>query len=122
MTVFATATDVGRGRRPFNDDEKIDIEAMIAAAGKWIQDRRIESGKPELPATDPTAQLVVVQVVRTAFDMAKHAGLSSFSKATGGVSRSGTIANPGELLVFTEFHRKLLGISLSAKPSYTFGD
>lgn len=117
MAEFATADDIARGRRPFTDDEKLDVEALIAAAGQWIRRRR-----PDIPDSDPTAKLVVTQVVRTAVDMAKHAGLSSFSKATGGVSRSGTLANPGELLVFTDFQRELLGIPKGPMPKGHFGD
>ncbi|NKS94622.1 hypothetical protein GS876_10355 [Rhodococcus hoagii] len=122
MAEFATADDIARGRRPLTPDEKLDVEEMIAAASQWIQDRRAENGKPELPDGDPAAKQVVVQVVRTAFDRAEHAGLSSYSWTVGATSGSGTLANPGELLVFTDFHRQLLGLPLTARPAFTFGD
>lgn len=117
MAGFATADDVARGRRPLTDDERVNVEAMIAAAGLWIRDR-----KPGIAEGDQAANFVVVQVVRTAMDTEKFRGLVSFTKTTGGVSRSGTLAHPGELLVFTDFHRELLGISKSVMPQWHFGD
>ncbi|HEY9314332.1 hypothetical protein [Williamsia sp.] len=115
--VFATVGDVTRGRRPTTEAERQDIEAMIAAAGLWIRDR-----KDWIADDDEAAKFVVVQVVRTALDTEKYRGLISFTKTTGGVTRSGTLANPGELLVFTDFHHQLLGISRVGGPSWNFGD
>lgn len=117
MAEFATVDEVARGRRPLTGDERLDAEALIAAASKWIRDR-----KPGILDDDPTAKLVVIQVVRTALDMAEHAGLRSYSSTVGGISLSGTLANPGDLLVFTDFQRELLGISTSTMPQWHFGD
>ncbi|MFI8664234.1 hypothetical protein ACIGKR_29855 [Rhodococcus qingshengii] len=117
MTQFATVEDVMRGRRPPTEAEKADIESMIAAAGLWIRDR-----KPGIANDDQAANFVIIQVVRTALDTEKYRGLISFTKTTGGVSRSGTLAKPGELLVFTDFHHQLLGISATGTPSWHFGD
>lgn len=116
MAEFATANEVTRGRRPPTADEVANIEAMIAAAGIWIRGRR-----PGIADDDPAAQFVVIDVVRGAMDTEKYRGLISFTKTTGGVSRGGTLAKPGELLVFTDFHHQLLGISLVGAPSWHFG-
>ncbi|NKS97493.1 hypothetical protein GTA09_20230 [Rhodococcus hoagii] len=117
MAEFATADEVNRGRRPLSSDERVNVEAMIAAAGLWIREKR-----PDIADGDQAANFVVVQVVRTAMDTEKFRGLVSFTKATGGVSRGGTLANPGELIVFSDFHRELLGISKSVMPQWHFGD
>lgn len=116
--LFATVEDVTRGRRPAADDaERENIEALIAAAGLWIRDR-----KPWIPDDDQAAHFVVTQVVRAARQTEKYLGLISFTRTVGGVSNSGTIANPGELLVFTDFHHQLLGISRIGAASWYFGD
>lgn len=117
MAEFATVDEVTRGRRPPTDDERKNIEAMIAAAGMWIRER-----KPGISDDDQAAHFVVTQVVRTALDTEKYRGLVSFTKTTGGVSRGGALAKPGELLVFTDFHHQLLGISRIGAPSWYFGD
>ncbi|NKT69489.1 hypothetical protein GS860_16155 [Rhodococcus hoagii] len=117
MAEFATADEVTRGRRPPTLDERKNIEEMIAAAGIWIRRH-----KPGIADDDQAAHFVVIQAVRTAMDTEKYRGLVSFTKTTGGVSRGGTLAKPGELLVFTDFHHQLLGISLVGAPAWYFGD
>ncbi|WP_064076696.1 hypothetical protein [Prescottella equi] len=122
MPEYATADEVARGRRPLTADQRLDVEALIAAAGKWIRDRRTDCGKPAIPVDDPTAKLVVLQVVRTALGTEEYAGHISYSRVVGGLSESGTLANPGEFLMFTDFHHQLLGIPTTAMPRATFGD
>lgn len=117
MAEFATVDEVTRGRRPPSPDERTNIEEMIAAAGLWIRGH-----KPDIADDDRAARFVVIDAVRTAMDTEKYRGLVSFMKTTGDVSRSGTLAKPGELLVFTDFHHQLLGISLVGAPSWYFGD
>ncbi|NKV95313.1 hypothetical protein GS938_19990 [Rhodococcus hoagii] len=116
MAEFAIVDEVTRGRRPPSPDERKNIEEMIAAAGLWIRGH-----KPGIAEDDPAAHFVVIDAVRTAMDTEKYRGLISFTKTTGGVSRGGTLAKPGELLVFTDFHHQLLGISLVGAPSWHFG-
>ncbi|NKR75868.1 hypothetical protein GS492_24990 [Rhodococcus hoagii] len=117
MAEFATVDEVTRGRRPPSPDERLNIEELIAAAGLWIR-----AHKPGIADNDQAAHFVVVQAVRTALETEKYRGLVTFTKTTGGVSRGGTLAKPGELLVFTPLHHQLLGISTTGAPSWYFGD
>lgn len=117
MAKFATVDDINRGRPPFSDDDKADADALIAAAGEWIRER-----KPGIADDDPAAHIVVIQVVRTAMDTRRYSGHTSYSKTVGGVTRSGTLANPGALLAFDDSHYQLLRISRSCGASYYFGD
>lgn len=117
MAEFATADDISRGRRPFTPDELLDVKDLIAAASQWIRDR-----KPGIADDNATARLVVIQVVKAAMATEKYAGHVSYSKTVGGVTRSGTLANPGALLIFEPSHYQLLGISQGGGPSYYFGD
>ncbi|MDV2474232.1 hypothetical protein F8M49_30080 [Rhodococcus zopfii] len=115
MADFAAPDDIFRGRpRPPGGDE--DATALIAAASQWIRER-----KPSIADDDPAAHAVVVHVVRAAMATDKYAGHVSYSKTVGGVTRSGTLANPGALLAFDASHYRLLGISESGGPSYYFG-
>lgn len=117
MADFATAEDVQNGWRPPPGTEQADIVAKIAAASQWIRDR-----KPDLADDHPQAQYVVVDVVRNALTNAKYAGHTQYSRTVGGVTRSGTLVDPGGSLVITDFHKQLLGISLATMPQYHFGD
>ena len=119
MADFVTVPDVATGWRPLSGTEQVWAEQLIAAASLWIRD---PNRRPDIADNDPGARFVVTEVVRAALTAAKHAGHVSYSKTVGGVTRSGTLVNPGRSLVFTEYHHQLLGISRSAKPSWTFGD
>ncbi|MGU3587430.1 hypothetical protein ACLBYD_30345 [Rhodococcus sp. C26F] len=117
MADFVDVTGLMRGWRQLSATETIWAEQLIASASKWIRKH-----KPTIDDDDPDARFVVIEVVRAALTAAKHAGHVSYTKTVGGVTRSGTLVNPGRSLVFTPYHYQLLGISQSAKPSWTFGD
>lgn len=115
MADFASPDDIFRGRVRTQAAEA-DAEALIAAASNWIRQH-----KPGIADDDPAAHVVVMQVVRSAMATDKYAGHVSYSKTVGGVTRSGTLANPGALLVFEDSHYQLLGLSRTGGPSYYFG-
>ncbi|QIX48934.1 MULTISPECIES: hypothetical protein [Rhodococcus] len=117
MADFVDVTGLTLGWRPLSATETIWAEQLIASASQWIRKH-----KPTIDDGDPDARFVVVEVVRAALTAAKHAGHVSYTKTVGGVTRSGTLVNPGRSLVFTPYHYQLLGISQAAKPSWTFGD
>lgn len=117
MTDFADENDISNGWRALTPAEEVDVPAKIAAVSHWIRER-----KPELAADHPQAKYVVVDVVRFALGTAKYAGHSSYSRTVGGVTRSGTLVDPGGTLVITDFHKELLGISKVAVPRWKFGD
>ncbi|MDF3309757.1 hypothetical protein P3H15_32585 [Rhodococcus sp. T2V] len=119
MADFVTVPDVVTGWRPLSAVEGPWAAQLIATASRWIRDPK---RRPDIADDDPDAQFVVIEVVRAALTAAKHAGHVTYSKTVGGVTRAGTLVNPGRSLVFTEYHHQILGISRSAKPSWTFGD
>lgn len=117
MADFADTTDIETGWRPLTATEKLWALQLIASASEWIRDK-----KPGIADGDQKAKFVVIEVVRAALTAAKHAGHIAYAKTVGGVTRSGTLVNPGRSLVFDPFHHQLLGISQTASPRFTFGD
>jgi len=119
VAAFAIPDDITFRGRPLPTWQQVDAQMMLDAAASWIRER-----KPDIAPDDPNAKLVSIQVVKAALASEQYLGLSSFSKTTGEVSRSGTLTNPGELLRFTDFHKELLGIPFRAGPvwSFTVGD
>lgn len=115
MAAFAVPEDINIGGRPLNSTQTADAQLMLEAAADWIRERR-----PDIDEQDAKAKLVSIHVVRTALMTSQYAGLSTFSKTVGGITRSGTLSNPGELLDFTDFHKELLGISFRAGPRWHF--
>lgn len=116
MAEFADVEDI-EDRDLLTERQVLVIESLIQAAGLWIRKRR-----PGIADDDLAARLVTQQVVATAFRNLDSVGYTSFSRTVGGMSRSGTLANPGEWLVFTDFQRQLLGISDGLAPQYYFGE
>ena len=116
MADFASPSDIFRGR-PVPPGGEQDAQDLITAASNWIRER-----KPDIADDDAAARVVVIQVVRAAMATDKYAGHVSYSKTVGGVTRSGTLANPGSLLIFGPSHYLLLGISAGGGPSFYFGD
>ncbi|MFF1946913.1 hypothetical protein ACFVWF_32770 [Rhodococcus qingshengii] len=116
MTDFADADDIEDGWRPLTAAEKISVLEKISAVSFWIR-QRVDRAED-----NPQVKFVVVDVVRFALGTAKHAGHLSYSRTVGGVTRSGTLVDPGGTLVITDFHRELLKISKTAGPEWNFGD
>ncbi|AOD24048.1 hypothetical protein IM25_22725 [Rhodococcus sp. p52] len=115
MAAFAIPEDIKLRGRPLPEWQRTDAQMMLDAAASWIRER-----KPGIAPDDPNAKLVSIQVVKAALISEAYLGLSAFSKTTGEVTRSGTLANPGQLLVFTDFHKELLGIPFRAGPVWSF--
>lgn len=110
-----TADELADLWRPLTPIEKANAEKLIRLATAWI--RKNAPGADETTADD-----VVLDVVRSAMETGKYSAFVSFSRTVGGVSQSGTLANPGEHVVFTAFHRELLGIGPALAPRFSFGD
>lgn len=115
MAAFAQPSDITIGGRQLTAAQEADAQMFLDAAASWIRAR-----KPDIAPDDPNAKLVSIQVVKAALISEPYLGLSSYSKTVGEVSRSGTIANPGALLHFTDFHKELLGIPYRAAPQWSF--
>lgn len=115
MAAFAEPEDITLGGRSLTAAQKVEAQLLLDAAASWIRDR-----KPDIAPDDPNAKLVSIQVVKAALASEPYLGLSSYSKTTGEVTRSGTLAHPGQFLVFTDFHKELLGIPFRAGPAWSF--
>lgn len=113
---FANVEELKQNWRPLSEQEAVWATQLLDAAGRWITRKR-----PDIAPGDPDAKLVSIDVVRTALNTAEHAGRVSYSWTVGATSGSGTLANPGALLDFTDFHRELLGITTSKSPTTALG-
>lgn len=114
--MFAEVTDIESAWRTLSPAEQQWAGELLAAAERWIVKRR-----PELAGTDdPDARLVSIAVVKSALIAGEATGYTSHSRGIGPWSSSGTLVNPDGALVFTEWMREQLGISVMAGPSFTF--
>ena len=113
---FAEVTDIEGAWRTLSPAEQQWAGELLDAAERWIVKRR-----PELAGViDPDARLVSIAVVKSALIAGEATGYTSHSRGIGPWSSSGTLVNPDGALVFTEWMREQLGISVMAGPSFTF--
>ncbi|PQM44672.1 hypothetical protein C1Y40_05168 [Mycobacterium talmoniae] len=99
---------------PLSAQQQAIVNLLLQVASIWIYNNG-PSG-PALPATDPTAQFVVYDVVSNAVRYQKYGRLSSFSKTTGHRMEGGAFTDPMKALEFTDNHKQLLGIPLRSVP------
>lgn len=87
---------------------------LLSVASNWIY----ENGPagPNLSPTDPAAQLVTYEVVANTLRFQKYGPLKDFSSTTAHRTESGSLDNPATALDFTDRHKVLLGIPVSALP------
>jgi hypothetical protein len=90
------------------------ITLLLQVASNWIYNNGPFG--PNLPATDPTAQLVTYEVVANCLRFARFAPLKEFNNTTAHRAESGTLDDPTTVLDFTDRHKLLLGITLRALP------
>lgn len=115
---FAAVTDIESAWRTLSPTEKQWAGELLDAAERWITK---PNRRPDLLGVDdPDARLVSIAVVKSALIAGEATGYTSHSRGIGPWSSSGTLVNPDGALVFTEWMREQLGISVMAGPSYTF--
>ncbi|MFH5209267.1 hypothetical protein ACHIPZ_13835 [Antrihabitans sp. NCIMB 15449] len=114
---FITQQEFEERWRPLSTAELLDAADLLGAAGRWIR-----SELPEIDDNNPDAIFVSIDVVKTAMSTGAYAGHISYSRTTGPRTKAGTLANPGGALIFTDWHKKLLGISTGPAPQFYFGD
>lgn len=88
---------------------------LLQVASNWIYQR-----VPGISPTDPTAQMVVFEVVSTAIRYGKYQSLKSFHRGTGHRTDSGELNDPASMLDFTDRHKAWLGIPLESTPMGQF--
>lgn len=99
---------------PLSSSQQAIVNLLLQVASSWIYENGPQGAA--LPATDPTAQFVVWDVVSSAIRYQKYSKLSTFSKMTGHRSDAGSFSDPMRALEFTDNHKDLLGVPLRALP------
>lgn len=117
MNPFATYTDLESGWRPLSVTERVWAAQLLGAAARWIY-RNTAVTDP----LDEDAKLVSLAVVRSALGPGEFTGYSNFSKALGPRSRSGTLVNPGGALIWEDWMKELLGVSVETTAIGHFGN
>lgn len=96
------------------------VERALAAMLCQAAANRIRSWLPGLPLSSVEAKLVTFDVVKTALARpAEYQGFSQVTRTTDDRTLGYTFDSAAELLEFTDRHRELLGLSLSAAPAIT---
>ncbi|NEW27250.1 hypothetical protein [Nocardia cyriacigeorgica] len=112
--------EVMRGWRSLTDEQQADAQLLIDAAVAWVRD---PERRPDIADDDPVGKRVVLEVVRAALaagpDFTNHV---SYADTMGPWSTSGTLATPAGVLIFSEAHERMLGISSDPVPRGDFGD
>jgi hypothetical protein len=117
---FLTTAQFESGWRPLSARERAAADALLAAAGQWIRDEYRKVHGTEIADDNPNAILVSRNVVQTAITTGAYVGHISYSRTEGPRSKSGTFANPGGALVFSDWHKTLLGFPVRAMPEAYF--
>lgn len=112
---FLDATAFAAMFRPLRAAEIAVATPLLQAVSDWIRDK-----KPDIAADDPAAILVCFQVVRHELMYGKYAGLTDFAETVGRRSMSGSISAADVDQYITDAHRTMLGISIHARPRYSF--
>ena len=91
------------------------VTLLLGVASNWIYARKPGIAGPLPGPADPTAQLVVFEVVSNLIRYGKYAPLSSYHRATGHRIDAGTLSAEVQRY-FTDDHKMLLGIPLRSPP------
>lgn len=104
---------------PLTIQQQTMVTLLLQVASGWVL-----AQSPGRPLSDPAAQFVVYDVVSNAARYQKYGKLAHFSKTTGHRTDAGGFDSPMKALEFTDTHKQLLGLPLSAVPmtSCTYGD
>lgn len=108
--------------RPLSVPEHASAGKLLTAAGKRIRDEYREAFGTAIAETDPNAETVSIDLVKTAMMTAAYQGHTSYSRGEGARTKGGTLANPGGALTFTDWHREQLGIPIHALAEAYFDD
>ena len=91
------------------------LNLLLQVASNWIYARLPGIAGPVPGPADPTAQLVVFEVVSNVLRYGKYAPLSEYSRTTGHRMEGGSLSSEVQRY-FTDDHKMLLGIPLRALP------
>ncbi len=112
---FLDATAFADMFRPLRAAETAVATPLLQVVSDWIRDK-----KPDIAADSQAAKIVCFEVVRDALVYGKYAGLSEFSETVGRRTMAGTFNTSDVEQFITDRHRRMLGISATARPRYSF--
>lgn len=112
---FITIEELAESFRPLKVSEEQVAEWLIQVASDWIWQR-----KPTITESSVAAKLVVTEVVSNALRFSRYGPLRSFTEQTSHSVMSGAFPDAANNLDFTDRHREMLGIPVTAPPVYSF--
>lgn len=101
--------------RPLSAAETAVATPLLQVVSDWIRTK-----KPDIANDDQAAKVVCFEIVREALTYGKYSGLSDFSETVGRRTLSGTVSSADIEGFITDRHRRMLGISTTARPAYSF--
>lgn len=103
--------------RSLTAPEALQVTPLLEVVSRWIRQH-----SPGIEADDPGAITVSFDVARDALTYGKFRALSSFSRETSHSKESGVLQFREIERFITARHREMLGVSVSPRPRYYFGD
>lgn len=119
---FVTVTELETAWRTLTAAQRAYAAQLLeSAAGKIREEYRAAKGV-EIDPANPAARTVSIEMVRAAIETGAYVGHVSYTRTEGPRTKSGTLINPGGLLVFTDWHREQLGLPIHALAEAFFDD
>lgn len=113
MALFLDAAEfTAKLDRDLDAGEEAQLGDLLAAADEWIRER-----KPGIEDDNPSARVVVFEVVRDALEFGIYARFQMFSRTTGGRTVTGMLK---DALPFLPRHFQMLGLTAIAAPEFDF--
>ncbi len=119
---FVSVTDLVSVWRALTQAQRTYAADLLDAAGEKIRDEYREAFGTEIDQSNPAARTVSIEMVKTAIQTGAYVGHIQYGRLEGPRQKSGTLANPGGALVFTDYHREQLGIPTRALAQAYFDD
>lgn len=117
---FVAVAAVAAAWRALSTAEQTYAAQLLDAAGQTIRDEYRKAFGVEIDEAHPAAKTVSIDLVRTAISTGAYTGHIQYGRLDGPRQKTGTLANPGGALVFTDYHRQQLGIPTTAGPQWCF--
>ncbi|ANN98199.1 hypothetical protein [Mycobacteroides abscessus] len=111
MTDFLGVEAFAAMFRPLSAAETLVATPLLKVVDDWIREN-----KPGVADDDPAAKVVAFEVTRDAMLYGEFGPISSFTKTVGHRTRQASIDRTAIERFITDRHRRMLGISLRAKP------
>lgn len=119
---FATTDDLSNAWRPLTGEETIWAKQLLDAASNLIREKWLAQKGSAIDEADPNAKVVAIAVVKNALSGGDYPNQTQFSTMVGDWQESGTLANPGGMLHFDDWHWSILGLRVKPLPRFSFAD